>query len=96
MGFITEWKVIGPFDNSDRRGFGVDFSEKNNIELEKEYEGKNGGANGRNFLPVTDLVFYLNRLLVIRKKSFATIELESSAEQSVQFRIGSKNAWTLG
>ena len=26
MGFITNWEVIGPFDNTDREGFGKIYS----------------------------------------------------------------------
>lgn len=99
MGFITEWKVIGPFDNSDRRGFGVGFPpEKNNIELEKEYEGKNGGVKWQKFSTSDRLgLLDLNQPFGHIKEvlCYAHTEFESSVEQSVQFRIGSKNAWKL-
>ena len=40
MGFLTNWKVIGPFDNTERVGFDKTFPPEREIDFEAEYDGK--------------------------------------------------------
>jgi len=42
MGFLTRWKVIGPFDNTDRNGFDTVYPPEQKIDLEAEYDSKSG------------------------------------------------------
>lgn len=42
MGFLTRWKVIGPFDNTERAGFDKVYPPEQEIDLEAEYEGSSG------------------------------------------------------
>ncbi len=42
MGFLTNWKVIGPFDNTERAGFDKVFPPEREIDFEAEYDGKSG------------------------------------------------------
>ena len=42
IGFLTHWKVIGPFDNTERAGFDKVFPPELGIDLEAEYAGKSG------------------------------------------------------
>ena len=99
MGFITEWKVIGPFDNSKRKGFVLEFPhEKTAISLKKEYEGRSGGVKWQNFSTTDRLgLLDLNQPFGHIKEvlCYAHTEFKSSLDKSVQFRIGSKNAWKL-
>jgi len=42
MGFLTRWKVIGPFDNTERNGFDTVYPPEQAIDLDAEYDGKSG------------------------------------------------------
>ena len=42
MGFLVKWKVIGPFDNTDRKGFNTIHLAVDQIDLDAEYQGKHG------------------------------------------------------
>ncbi|MGI9427204.1 MAG: hypothetical protein ACR2NM_01000 [Bythopirellula sp.] len=42
LGFLVEWKVIGPFDNTDRKGFNKIHLAVDQIDLDAEYAGKHG------------------------------------------------------
>jgi len=42
LGIITDWLVIGPFDNVGRSGFYKVFAPEEEINLEKTYTGKSG------------------------------------------------------
>ena len=42
FGFLMHWKVIGPFDNTDRKGFDAVFAPEQTIDLDAPYPGKSG------------------------------------------------------
>lgn len=42
MGFVTHWKLIGPFDNTDKQGFDVAYSPEEVVDINKTYAGKAG------------------------------------------------------
>ncbi len=44
MGFLTSWKVIGPFDNTARAGFDGIYPPEQEIDLEAEYDGKSNSV----------------------------------------------------
>lgn len=40
FGFILDWKIVGPFDNTDEKGFDVAYPPEHKIDLTASYEGK--------------------------------------------------------
>ena len=42
FGFITSWRLIGPFDNVDKKGFAVAYPPEKEVRLQKSYRGKTG------------------------------------------------------
>ena len=99
MGFITTWEVIGPFDNNLRKGFGKAFTpEKEANPRSINHEGKNGllkwqtssTADRLGLLDLNQPFGHIKEVLC-----YAYHEFEASMDQSVHFRIGSKNAWKL-
>lgn len=99
MGFLTGWQVIGPFDNSSRGGFNEIYSPEIGSDfLKKAHTGKNGSVQWQTFSTTDRLgLLDLNQPFGHIKEvlCYAYSEFESSLDQRVQFRIGSKNAWKL-
>jgi hypothetical protein len=99
MGFLTDWKVIGPFDNSSRNGFNIPYSpETTRDSINNKHEGKNGPVEWQTFSTSDRLgLLDLNQPFGHIKEvlCYAYTEFDSLQEQMVQFRIGSKNAWKL-
>ena len=99
MGFLTAWKVIGPFDNIARNGFNIPYSpEKAADPLQTRHAGKEGPVQWQTFSTSDDLgLLDLNQPFGHIKEvlCYAYAEFNSSEQQNVQFRIGSKNAWKL-
>lgn len=99
MGFLAQWKVIGPFDNSSRKGFEIPYSpEKIPEPLPHAHTGKNGPVQWQTFSSSDRLgLLDLNQAFGHIKEvlCYAYTEFESPIDQLVQFRIGSKNAWKL-
>ena len=95
-GFILGWKVIGPFDNTDEKGFDVAYSPETNIAA--EHQGKHGkvkwidhtssNKNGK---------IDLNKPLGKEKDvvGYAACVFNSPKQRQVQIRITSFNAVKL-
>ena len=50
FGFLMHWNVIGPFDNTERKGFATVFPPEKKIDLSATYEGKAGKVEWSEFI----------------------------------------------
>jgi hypothetical protein len=98
MGFLVEWTTIGPFDNTERQGFGTEYPPEEKIDLKASYQGKNEKVKWSTF-STADPFGMLNVNLqygeVKEALAYGHTTFESGSAQPTQFRIGSKNAWKL-
>ena len=103
-GFLTQWKLIGPFDNKDKKGFDVVNPPETELAFDKEYDGL-PGPDGKplkaKWKPLASEdemgLFDVNKLF--EKHMGATVytvaEFDSATAQAVEFRLGTSNAWKL-
>ena len=42
LGFILQWKIIGPFDNTDKKGYEVVYDPEKELDYSAKYMGKTG------------------------------------------------------
>jgi hypothetical protein len=99
FGFVMDWKVIGPFDNTGGAGFDTVFPPEKEITLDAEYEGK-GGAKARWIDYVTRDEFGMvdiNKPLSPLKEvtAYAYTVFEAAEARPVELRLGCKNAWKV-
>lgn len=40
MGFVTAWRIVGPFDNTNEAGYAVAYLPEEKVSLDAEYQGK--------------------------------------------------------
>jgi hypothetical protein len=96
FGFIRDWLLVGPFDNSDGVGYHTAFPPEKAVDPAATYRGKNGAelrwAPFRTADPYG--VVDLNRGLGADKSAtaYAFAVVTSPREQPVQVRVGSDNA----
>ncbi|MEK9773610.1 MAG: hypothetical protein VW576_08590 [Opitutae bacterium] len=98
MGFITTWEIVGPFDNSERMGFGKVYSPETETVSSESYTGKNGPTRWTAFstshnlgmLDINQEYGHIKEVLAYAKTTFI-----SDKAQKVQVRLGSKNAWKV-
>ncbi len=98
MAFITDWEIVGPFDNTARTGFAKEYLPETERESGNSYSGKNGEANWTPFstshslgmVDVNEACGYIKEAVAYAKTTFS-----SDKEQKVQVRLGSKNAWKV-
>ena len=95
FGFIMQWKLVGPFDNTEKKGFDVAYPPEKEIDLAAEYAGKTGKVKWFDHTTkdphgAVDLAALLNK-----EKgaiTYAYHEFLSADERPAELRLGCINA----
>jgi hypothetical protein len=98
FGFLTKWQVIGPFDNTERKGYETAFPPEKEIRLEAEYEGKGAKVKWQPFASADEYgKLDLNKPLGMQKEvtAYAFTTIDSPTERDAELRLGCKNAWKV-
>ncbi len=94
FGFVTRWKLIGPFDNKETKGFEVAYPPELKIELDAELQGSEGKVAWKDHATSDDHgLVDLNEALGRHKGAIAYAYAEFPAEkaQDVELRLGCTN-----
>jgi hypothetical protein len=98
FGFLTHWRVIGPFDNTHLAGFEAEYPPEKEMVETAEYEGKSGKvrwlevATGDDYGKL-DLNPPLGELKEVT--GYAATRFESPIEGPAELRLGCKNGWKV-
>ncbi len=98
FGFVMNWKVMGPFENPDRRGFDLVFPPENEIDLNASYSGKTGEVKWEDLVTSDPYgMLDINQAYGPLKEvtAYAYSEFEVPDARPVEIRLGCKNAWKL-
>ncbi len=98
FGFLTTWKLIGPFDNKDMQGFPIAYPPEKQIDLSAEYDGQLDRVSWQPIATDDDYgVVDIGKQIENYKGSlmYATTTYNSDRDQTVEFRLGTPNAWKL-
>jgi hypothetical protein len=92
FGFIKQWKLIGPFDNTGGRGFDTAYPPEQKVDLAASYEGKAGPVKWVDFtseheLAQVDLNKGLGKHMLAA--GYAATEFYSPRQQQAEIRITS-------
>lgn len=98
FGFLTGWRFVGPFDNVGLKGFDTTYPPEEKLDFAAKYEGQKGEVAwdktetdneygivnvAKQIAPYKGAVMYL------------TTEFHSPTARSVEFRLGTPNAWKI-
>lgn len=92
FGFVTAWKLIGPFDNTGESGFDVANPPETKIALDAEYQGKAGATIKwadhvtTNELGMVDFNTAIGKANGVTAYAYAVFHSEK--DQTVDLRIG--------
>ena len=98
FGFIVEWQILGPFDNTGQQGFDVAYPPESQLDLEGEYDGKLGQVRWASIATDSDYgIIDIAKSIAPYKGAvmYLTNSFTSERQQDVEFRIGTPNAWKL-
>ena len=96
-----QWKVVGPFENTGRKGFATVFPPEQKLDLAASYSGKGAQAIRWKEHATTDDygVVDLNRVVEHTKEvtAYAATDFinNRSETRTVDFRLGTGNAWKV-
>ena len=98
FGFLTNWHIVGPFDNSGSKGFNVVYPPEKRIDLEAKLKGKLGPSSWKSYKTTDDFgILDIAKQISPYKGAvmYCTTVFESKTPRSIQFRLGTPNAWKL-
>lgn len=98
FGFILDWHLVGPFDNVEKKGFGVSYPPESEVHLDSKYAGQKGDVSWSKY--VTDGKYGLVDLTKVTEPqkgsvTYAYTTFTSDKDQEVDIRLGTPNAWKL-
>jgi len=102
FGFLVDWQVIGPFDNSAGAGFAAVFPPEQGIDLQGALPGKSGMVRWQQFLTADPYgMVDINQafpgpddgLKEVTAYAFTTFTVIKP--QPAEIRLGCKNAWKV-
>tara|TARA_Y100001933_G_scaffold144725_1_gene143301 strand:- start:467 stop:1651 length:1185 start_codon:yes stop_codon:yes gene_type:complete len=102
FGFLMYWNVIGPFDNTERKGFATVFPPEKKIDLSATYEGKAGKVKWTEFITADEYgMVDINKAYpgpgdgLKEVTAFAYTEYTAASTRPAQLRLGCKNGWKI-
>ncbi|MCB1064901.1 MAG: hypothetical protein KDN20_18530 [Verrucomicrobiae bacterium] len=99
FGFLMNWNVIGPFDNTGHEGFDTVFPPETEINLEAAYPGKEGKEiKWQPFASTDDYgKIDLNQPFGPLKEvtAYAFTDFNAAQAGPAELRLGCKNAWKI-
>ena len=98
FGFLMNWKVIAPFNNSERKGFDEVFPPEQKLDFGATYPGKGKEAKWQDFTSADEYgKIDFNKPFGMEKEvvGYAAAEFISKEARSAEIRIGCKNGWKV-
>lgn len=98
LGFLTQWKIIGPFDNRDEAGFAVAYPPESALDLNARYDGQLGPVQWQAIATEDDFgIVDIAKQIQNYKGSamYAAATFRNDRDRQVELRLGTPNAWKL-
>jgi len=98
FGWVNQWQIIGPFDNSGGLGYEQIFPPEEGVDLQAEYDGKTGKVRWQEVSATGDYgVVDFNKPIGELKgvTGYAWTELHSDKSRPVELRMACDNGWKV-
>lgn len=98
LGLVLNWKVIGPFDNTEGKGFNAVYPPEEKIDFAAKYKGKNGEVAWKDFVTADDKGYVnLNKAFAQEKDvvAYCASVFNLPEARKVNVRFGTPNGWKL-
>ena len=98
FGFLSAWKIVGPFDNRQMNGFAAAYGPETDPDLKSDYDGQLGPVSWQD-ISTDDSYGIVNIAQQIENYKgslmYAATTFHSTDEREIEFRLGTPNAWKL-
>ena len=98
FGFLTDWRIVGPFDNRGFIGFDIAYAPEKELDFVAKLQAKDGEV-AWGVITTSDEFGIVDIAKSVAPHKGAVMYLatsyESVANRNVEFRFGTPNAWKL-
>ena len=98
FGFLTDWRIVGPFDNHDFVGFDTAYAPEEELDFAAKLKAKEGEVSWGE-ITTSDEFGIVDIAKSVAPHKGAVMYLatfyEAAADRNVEFRFGTPNAWKL-
>ena len=98
LGLILNWKIIGPFDNTDGKGFDAAYPPEEKIDFAGKYPGKHGEVTWKDY-STTDEKGYVNLNKAYSQEkdvcAYCVSLFNLPEARLVNIRFGTPNGWKV-
>ncbi|MBC8291007.1 MAG: hypothetical protein H8E37_11895 [Planctomycetes bacterium] len=98
FGFLTSWKIVGPFNNQEFVGFNTTYPPEEKIDLAAKLEGQKGEVSWGDISTDHEFgIVDIAKSVAPHKGAvmYLTTEFTAQEDRDVEFRFGTPNAWKL-
>ncbi|MBS0267086.1 MAG: hypothetical protein JSS02_34490 [Planctomycetes bacterium] len=99
FGFLLGWKLVAPFDNTDKKGLNIAYPPEKQLDLKATYQGKEDKEIQWVEHTTTDEYGIVDLAKVLSPfkgaVAYAVTEFQSPTELPVEFRLGTPNSWKV-
>ena len=98
FGFLTDWKIVGPFNNKNFVGFAETYPPEKKLDFEKKLEGQLGEVAWGDITTGDEFgILDIAKTISPYKGAvmYLTTTFDSASARDVQFRFGTPNAWKI-
>lgn len=98
FGFLSDWMIVGPFDNIDKKGYDTVYAPEEKIDFTSALKGKEGEVEWKSVNTEDDYgVFDIAKSISAYKGAvmYCAADFYSPEEQSLEIRLGTPNAWKI-
>jgi len=95
MGFVLEWKLIGPFDNTDKKGYPIAYPPEKELNFQATYDGKPGKVHWQDYQsnhPFGEVDLNVALTKHMGAVAYAYYEFDAVAATDAELRLGCVNA----
>lgn len=95
LGFLMQWKIVGPFDNTEMKAFDIAYEPEKKFDLAAEYTGKTGKIKWFDYSTKDDYGHVDLTVALDKHKgavAYAYTEFLSDQDRPVELRLGCINA----
>ena len=98
FGFLTDWRIVGPFDNRGFIGFDIAYAPEKELDFVAKLQAKDGEV-AWGVITTSDEFGIVDIAKSVAPHKGAVMYLatsyEAAANRNVEFRFGTPNAWKL-
>ncbi len=98
LGFILDWKLIGPFANAEQKGVETPYPPEKALDFRGEYDGKEGKVRWKDYVSKDEngiVDFNIGVGQHTEAVGYAATEFTSRADRDVEVRIGCYTVFKL-